>query len=79
MHTLASPNICSLTLYRYPFHLRPKNKQVFHYLRMAADLVHDLELDQESNPEIILSNSTPTETQLEGLRTYLGFHYLSST
>ncbi|KFA49728.1 hypothetical protein S40293_01424 [Stachybotrys chartarum IBT 40293] len=63
----------------YPFHLRPKNKQVFHYLRMAADLIHDLELDQESNPDGILSNSTPTETQLEGLRIYLGFHYLSST
>lgn len=32
---------------RYPFHVRPKQRQAFQYLRMAIDIVHDLELDQE--------------------------------
>lgn len=60
---------------RYPFHLRPKNKQVFHYIRMAADLVHDLELDQEP-PDFNISNTS--EETLEGIRAYLGHCYIAS-
>ncbi|KAI3399551.1 hypothetical protein diail_6573 [Diaporthe ilicicola] len=30
----------------HPFHLRPRQRQASQYMRMAADIVHDLELDQ---------------------------------
>ncbi|UPK91890.1 hypothetical protein LCI18_002825 [Fusarium solani-melongenae] len=62
----------------YPFHLRPKNKQAFQYYRMAGDLVHDLDLEEE-NPELI---TTPpgamTASQLDRLRAYLGYYYAVS-
>lgn len=49
---------------------------MFQYMRMAADLVHDLELDQEFplsvfGPEV-------TEQQLEEIRTYLSYYYYAS-
>ncbi|KAH7304993.1 hypothetical protein B0I35DRAFT_454508 [Stachybotrys elegans] len=62
----------------YPFHLRPKNKQVFHYLRMAADLVSDLELDQEPRPGDSPFGIDDPELQLETLRAYLGFYFALS-
>ena len=42
-------------------------------MRMAADLVHDLELDQD-----ILFTDEPTEEQLDQMRTYLSYCYISS-
>lgn len=66
--------------YRYPFHLRPKNKQAFQYLRMAGDMVRDMGLDQEvaelkskSN-----SNSEVAKEQLDRIRTYLSWFYAAS-
>lgn len=63
---------------RYPFHLRPKNKQVFHYIRMCSDLITDLELDQDpsmgTDPNPVVS-----EQQLDGFRAYLGHCYLVAT
>lgn len=61
---------------RYPFHLRPKNKQVFHYIRMATDLVHDLELDQEP---VDLDIYATTEEQLQGIRVYLAYCYIATS
>jgi hypothetical protein len=61
----------------YPFQLRPKNKQVFHYIRMAADLIHDLELDQEI-PGLV-EGATPSDEQLAYVRAYLGHSYLISS
>ncbi|KAI9163442.1 Transcription factor himD [Paramyrothecium foliicola] len=60
----------------YPFHLRPRNKQVYHYLRMAADLVHDLELEQDSGPCNFAG--FPNDNQLDCIRSFLGFQYLAS-
>ncbi|KPM45111.1 hypothetical protein AK830_g1500 [Neonectria ditissima] len=59
----------------YPFHLRPKNKQAFQYIRMARDLVHDLELDQEMAGFDSGSNSELEPDQLEKVRTYLSWYY----
>ncbi|KAK7415451.1 hypothetical protein QQZ08_012340 [Neonectria magnoliae] len=58
----------------YPFHLRPKNKQAFQYVRMARDLVRDLELDQEI-PDLGGVDSELDKDQLEKVRTYLSFYY----
>jgi hypothetical protein len=68
----------SLVCKRYPFHLRPKNKQVFQYTRMAADLVHDLDLDQDQridNPDF---ENDLTAEQMDGTRAYVAQYYLSS-
>ncbi|KAH0596889.1 hypothetical protein MHUMG1_05197 [Metarhizium humberi] len=64
----------------YPFHLRPKNKQAFQYMRMAADMVHDLELDQEQ-PDLNMWSDTPnlTDDQLDRIRVYVGYFYIVSS
>ncbi|KAG8415403.1 hypothetical protein J3458_009253 [Metarhizium acridum] len=64
----------------YPFHLRPKNKQAFQYMRMAADMVHDLELDQEQ-PDLNMWSDTPnlTDEQLDRIRVYVGYFYVVSS
>ncbi|CAH0039368.1 unnamed protein product [Clonostachys solani] len=59
----------------YPFHLRPRNKQVFHYIRMIGDLIHDLDLDQDI-PEYMIGDIT--DDRLDGIRAYLGYSYLVS-
>lgn len=66
-------------LRRYPFHLRPKNKQSFQYLRMAVDIVHDMELDQE--PDLDLFSMAPDQRarKLDNLRALLGCFYSMST
>lgn len=72
------PQVHNFDGYRYPFHLRPKNKQVFQYYRMAGDLSTDLELDQELP---ILNSTIPGEMnslQLDRLRAYLAYHYAVS-
>ncbi|KAG5987711.1 hypothetical protein E4U43_004970 [Claviceps pusilla] len=63
----------------YPFHLRPKNKQAYQYMRMAAELICDLGLDQEQYLGSLSGDSArPTDEQLGGIRTYLGLTYLVS-
>ena len=64
---------------RYPWHLRPRNKQTLHFVRMANDMVRDLDLDQDfrnggedEQPEAV------TDEQLERIRTFLGQKYLAS-
>ncbi|KAJ2969630.1 hypothetical protein NUW58_g9941 [Xylaria curta] len=63
----------------YPFHLRPKNKQSFQYLRMAVDIVHDLEMEQE--PELDLLSTAPERCarKLEDIRALLSCYYSMST
>ncbi|KAK1240982.1 hypothetical protein MKX08_000956 [Trichoderma sp. CBMAI-0020] len=62
----------------YPFHLRPKNKQAFQYLRMAGDMVRDMGLDQELVELKSDSNSEITKEQLGRIRTYLSWFYAAS-
>ncbi|RYP44277.1 hypothetical protein DL768_009247 [Monosporascus sp. mg162] len=54
----------------YPFHLRPKNRQVNQYMRMAVDIMQDLELDQEGG-----YMSLDPQDQLPGIRAFLACHY----
>ncbi|KAL7965361.1 hypothetical protein HDV63DRAFT_387455 [Trichoderma sp. SZMC 28014] len=62
----------------YPFHLRPKNKQAFQYLRMAGDMVCDMGLDQELAELKRDSNSKMTKEQLDRIRTYVSWFYAAS-
>ncbi|KAL8295915.1 hypothetical protein RB597_009048 [Gaeumannomyces tritici] len=57
----------------YPVHLRPKSKQASQYMRMAVDLVQDLELDQ---PEGIEQAGFAGEERLQAIRAYLCCYYL---
>ncbi|RYP19992.1 hypothetical protein DL765_003041 [Monosporascus sp. GIB2] len=54
----------------YPFHLRPKSRQVIQYMRMAVDIVQDLELDQEGGYMAL-----DPQDQLSGIRAFLACHY----
>ncbi|KYK59868.1 hypothetical protein DCS_01002 [Drechmeria coniospora] len=63
----------------YPFHLRPKNKQAIQYLRMAGDLIHDLELDEPLTTQHELRVHVATDQQLDGIRAHLGYIYIIST
>jgi hypothetical protein len=65
-----------LTWNRYPFHLRPKNKQAFQYVRMAVDIIHDLELDQDPGPENASNPDSISERRLLEVRAYLATYYL---
>ena len=62
---------------RYPFHLRPKNRQAFQYLQMAVEIINDLELDQDPEPENRSLNVS--DERLEKIRTYLAAYYLVCT
>lgn len=71
-------SVKSLTSPRYPFHLRPKQKQASQYVRMAVDLVHDLELDQA--PENFdYADFETDETFLDGIRAYITCYYLCAS
>ncbi|KAJ2966800.1 hypothetical protein NQ176_g9976 [Zarea fungicola] len=63
----------------YPFHLRPRVKQVFQYTRMAADLVHDLELDVDTSSEAAAAARPITPERLNAIRAYITQYYLSSS
>ncbi|KAL6814333.1 hypothetical protein J3E69DRAFT_347083 [Trichoderma sp. SZMC 28015] len=63
----------------YPFHLRPRNKQPFRYIRMAAEVIHELELDQETPVNLVYPDALATAQQLNKIRAYLGYFYLAST
>lgn len=63
---------------RYPFHLRPKSSQLAHCMRMAADVVHDLGLDEDfltSEPW----EQDATDEELDKIRAYLAFVYIVTT
>lgn len=64
---------------RYPFHLRPKNKQAFQYIRMAAEIANDLELVCPPDEEIATAETSTTTESIEGMRTYLSCYYLVSS
>ncbi|KAK4181377.1 hypothetical protein QBC36DRAFT_366858 [Triangularia setosa] len=55
----------------YPFHLRPKNKQAYQYIRMAVDIVFDLELNEDPGTDHV--DIRPTPARLEEIRTYVAF------
>ncbi|KAL7941152.1 hypothetical protein V8C42DRAFT_335503 [Trichoderma barbatum] len=62
----------------YPFHLKPKSTRLAHCMRMAADIVHDLCLDED------FLTSEPwgrgvTDEELDKIRAYLAYVYLVST
>ncbi|KAI1206725.1 uncharacterized protein F4807DRAFT_453273 [Annulohypoxylon truncatum] len=59
----------------YPFHLRPKNRQLVQYLRMAVDIVHDLELDEEKDMNLAALSPERREMKLQGIRAYLACFY----
>ncbi|KAI1408532.1 hypothetical protein F5Y13DRAFT_107487 [Hypoxylon sp. FL1857] len=59
----------------YPFHLRPKNKQLIQYLRMAVDIVHDLELDEETDINFSAQSPERREIKLQTIRAYLSCFY----
>ncbi|KAI0968823.1 hypothetical protein F4678DRAFT_186541 [Xylaria arbuscula] len=59
----------------YPFHLRPRNKQSFQYLRMAVDIVHDLELDQESDLNLSSLGPGQRTRKIDNIRALLGCFY----
>ncbi|CAJ2503696.1 Uu.00g110900.m01.CDS01 [Anthostomella pinea] len=63
----------------YPFHLRPKNRQLFQYLRMAVDMVHDLELDQESDLNLSWQRPVERDSKIQNIRAFLACFYASST
>ncbi|KAK4041967.1 hypothetical protein C8A01DRAFT_14345 [Parachaetomium inaequale] len=60
----------------YPFHLRPKNKPAVQYLRMVADIISDLELDED--PGTDLMDGPPAPERLDQIRLYLASYYLTS-
>ncbi|KAI8957560.1 hypothetical protein F5Y11DRAFT_339244 [Daldinia sp. FL1419] len=62
----------------YPFHLRPKNKQLQQYLRMAIDIVHDLRLDEEQRMDLAAMPPERKAAKLQSIRAYLScFHHSS--
>ena len=63
---------------RYPFHLRPKNRQAFQYVRMAVDMVNDLELDVDPGFDELNGPRRPSPQRLEEIRTYLATYYVAS-
>ncbi|KAL7941265.1 hypothetical protein V8C42DRAFT_335242 [Trichoderma barbatum] len=63
----------------YPFHLRPRNKQPFRYIRMAAEVIHELQLDQVTQVDLRYPDSLMAAQQLQSIRAYLGYFYLAST
>lgn len=68
-----------MLLRRYPFHLRPKTKQTFQYLRMGVDIVHDLELEQEPDLDLLLMSPDQRARALDDIRALLGCYYSMST
>ncbi|KAI0883676.1 uncharacterized protein GGS22DRAFT_165772 [Annulohypoxylon maeteangense] len=62
----------------YPFHLRPKNRQAVQYLRMAVDIVHDMELDEEKDINLAVQSPERREMTLQSIRIYLSCFYHAS-
>ncbi|KAI1114722.1 hypothetical protein F5Y14DRAFT_413478 [Nemania sp. NC0429] len=63
----------------YPFHLRPKTKQTFQYLRMGVDIVHDLEMDQEQDLNLLSMSPDQRARTLNDMRALLACYYSMSS
>ncbi|KAF2999510.1 hypothetical protein E8E14_000962 [Neopestalotiopsis sp. 37M] len=59
----------------YPFHLRPKHRQAFQYLKMATEISSDLELDQEETFADRIEGGLNLE-DLASLRALISCYYL---
>lgn len=64
---------------RYPFHLRPKSRQLHQYYRMAVDLVHDLELEDEAASDLAALAPEQCAQSLDRMRALLACFYVNST
>ncbi|KAI0379076.1 hypothetical protein F5Y04DRAFT_260331 [Hypomontagnella monticulosa] len=62
----------------YPFHLRPKNRQLMQYLRMAVDMVQDLKLDEEASLDLAALPPERRAIRLQSIRAYLICFYNTS-
>ncbi|KAL6851846.1 hypothetical protein J3F83DRAFT_757501 [Trichoderma novae-zelandiae] len=62
----------------YPFHLKPKSAQLSHCIRMAADIIHELGLDENFVASDLWGQAV-TEEELDKIRAYLAYVYLVST
>lgn len=70
----------------YPFHLRPRNRQAQQYIRMAGDIVRDLDMDEPPAPlpmeEVgvvdVVEETRKDEERMAHIRAYLACYYLSS-
>ncbi|OAA70758.1 Zn(2)-C6 fungal-type DNA-binding domain protein [Akanthomyces lecanii RCEF 1005] len=62
----------------YPFHLKPKNSQLARCMRMAAGIVHDLNLDDDFLAFQPWEQGVRAD-DLDKIRTYLAYVYLVST
>jgi hypothetical protein len=62
---------------RYPFHLRPKQRQALQYLKMAIDIVHELELDQEETYSSRVKTGFTSE-DLARIRAFVTCYYLTT-
>lgn len=63
---------------RHPFHLRPKDGQLVHCLRVAGDIIHDLHLDEDASLPSDPLCQKMTDNELDKIRAYLAYLYLSS-
>ncbi|KAL7806658.1 hypothetical protein V8C44DRAFT_338519 [Trichoderma aethiopicum] len=62
----------------YPFHLKPKSAQLAHCIRMAADIIHELGLDENFLASDMWVQGI-TKEELDKIRAYLTYVYLVST
>ncbi|PTB65557.1 hypothetical protein BBK36DRAFT_1202046, partial [Trichoderma citrinoviride] len=62
----------------YPFHLKPKSAQLAYCVRMAADIIHELGLDENFLASNVWGQRV-TEEKLDKIRAYLAYVYLVST
>lgn len=58
--------------------MRPKQKQASQYIRMAADIIHDLELDQPPD-NFDHAGFEKDENFLAGIRAYVACYYLCNS
>ncbi|KAF3070017.1 hypothetical protein CFAM422_006765 [Trichoderma lentiforme] len=77
-HSLYDEEFLRVLGLKYPFHLKPKSSRLVQCMRMAADIVHDLSLDED------FLSSDPwgrgvTSEELDMIRAYLAYVYLVST
>ncbi|KAJ3496294.1 hypothetical protein NLG97_g2753 [Lecanicillium saksenae] len=62
----------------YPFHLKPKTSQLARCMRMASDIVRDMNLDENFLSSQPWEQGMRTD-DLDKIRTYLAYVYLVST
>lgn len=73
------PLLCGRTNFacRFPFHLRPKDKLPFNYMKIAYELVKELDLDIQSEP-MPTKDDTFTDARLARIRAYVACQYMLS-